>query len=510
MLKLIIYNLFSFIIFLFFGLWILHFIYIGPIQSRAYEILSIIKQNPYYDPIIENIGIIPENENPTSYLNVNYDSSKIIIGVFGDSHTAGDEALPGDDFPTVLQKLLGEKYQVLNFGQSGFNFNQIYLAIKYFSLFFNFDYIIIGPRGLYKDRFSSFNKFWNQGNIPNARFIIENDQLIQLDPPGSNIKSKISNLYSFIPHPRYITHDNAAIGPLKLFEKLRDKKIYNPFFQEYDHKKVISELLKSLAKDSNFPIIHFTDQKKDCDWLSKIRTKNYFFYCYKNSLHRFPNQARISHPSAFGYYRHAQEIKALITENKVKFAPLKFFDLKDDFYSTTIAEAKGKSINLKNFKITYNNNTLATFNGSIGYKDKSGRLQERGQLLTNKNYIAIGFYRKNHTKASSLFITIPRNDLNHELLTGVSFEALKTINNIFFLEIPSDKINLEKNYIRLDHEWTQYPLFKKIFTMKKTKKYNYYSPGMNSYRMAVNIELSAFDFFQKYKQEMLYLEYGTN
>ena len=90
----------------------IHFIQ-KPLRNLALQSLSRAQKNPFYNSHTRLIGTLPKGENPSSYLRQKPNPRKIRIGCFGDSHTWGTETASGNDYPSQLQRLLGDRYQVI-------------------------------------------------------------------------------------------------------------------------------------------------------------------------------------------------------------------------------------------------------------------------------------------------------------------------------------------------------------------------------------------------------------
>ena len=216
---------------------------------------------------------MPDSGNPTSYLKVEPDSRKIKIGCFGASNTEGVEVRPGDDYPTALQHLLGDKYQVFNFGMGGYNSNQIAILAKHFGKAFDLDYIVIGPRGFYLNRATTLNHYWQVGRVPYAAFVLRKGELKKVRVTGKTPHRRILNYYSAIPSWVQLRYDHAAPSLLRIFDLMTVREIRNPLFRgrrDSSAHDVQVELLVDLSREVAAKVYHYTDSQFDCERFNKI------------------------------------------------------------------------------------------------------------------------------------------------------------------------------------------------------------------------------------------------
>lgn len=292
------------------------------LKNKALKRVEKLKRNNFFNEATSRLGNLPIKKNPTNFSLVIPDENKIRIGFFGDSHTEGVENIIGNDFPSLLQEIIGEKYQIINFGKGGYNSNQVYIAAKYFSKVFNLDILFLGPRGFYRERTSTFNNYWVSGNIPYSRFILNNNEIVEIVVKGKNLEEKVENYYSFLPSINLLKNDHAPPSLFKLVEMVFQKEFINPFLRkELGLGEIQIRLLEELSLIFKKKIIHYTDEEDDCLKFRKVTNKNYSLYCVNNFLGSFPYRAEISHPSAFGHYEHAKKIKNIILKKQQSELP---------------------------------------------------------------------------------------------------------------------------------------------------------------------------------------------
>lgn len=102
------------------------------------------------------------------------------IAVFGDSITFGYGVEENDSYPAMLQKLLGNRCQVINRGVAGYGVDQEYLLFKRNLLMQKPDLVIVGFSGgdIYDSTCST------RFGIPKPYFTLQNGQLSMHKPPA--------------------------------------------------------------------------------------------------------------------------------------------------------------------------------------------------------------------------------------------------------------------------------------------------------------------------------------
>lgn len=455
-----------------------------------------------------------DKDIPSSYLNINPNPQKIKIGVFGDSNTVGWETNYGEDFPTILQHFLGDQYQVINFGKSGYNFNQIYLAMNYFMKVFDLDQIILGPKGMFLDRLTTFNNYWHFGNIPYSRFILKSGNLKEITIEGETIEERIKNFYSFFPSINLFKHDHGAISFYRTLEILFNREFPNPFFKnkrKVDLRKIQQLQLINTANNFNKPFIHYTDSREDCLDFNNIKVPNYHLHCAKPFLKEFPNYSKISHPSTFGQLRHAQNLAKIILKKDYNPKFIEFHDNKDQLYETSIENLSGQEIDLKSFGTVFKNKPFAKISPNYQLKDRTGRLSHFENSFPNclpQCCILLGIYSTFGGRLNSLFIPIELNNKTKGWLNKLKVIAIKKIKNVAFYKLQYGHVKWLNNRIysplRGD-KLLESALFKEAVD-KHGKRY--FSPIANSYKLVVKKEISAIQFLKEIENQKVLLEYS--
>lgn len=225
------------------------------------------------------------------------------IGVFGDSNTFGDEVDLDGDFPTQLQALLGDGFEVLNFGQPWYSTAQSYILWQEFHKKYDLDIVVFGPRGLYPERNLTFNHTFDL--FPSAlhsRFIIVDDQLQEIKPSGENQDERFEYYYSFIPSRDYRLYDQRPPSFLKAYSYFFKRDVDNPFYyfdnKNTEHLQLIQLFLRSMAIESKRFVLINDNAVDDLDsfaWVTQefIQSSNHIDF-------GFPFRALKGHSSVFG------------------------------------------------------------------------------------------------------------------------------------------------------------------------------------------------------------------
>lgn len=478
----------------------------GPLTGNAVRGYQNYKKHPEYHPNLDKVSWLTYWPSPTSFVSNKPDMTKIRVGCFGDSHTQGDETAPGNDYPSVLQKILGDRYQVINFGNGGHGFHQIYTLIDHYIDRYKLDYIIIGPRGFYTYRSMSFNNYWNQGSIPYAQYKIKDDKLVVHEVRGKTTIDKAKRYYGFFPSMELLFDDHVPPSFLKLSYMRYRKEMENPFFKENIketrriQRRQIIEIANRGAK-----LIHYTDFSKDCRAFKDIKHKNYSLTCIEPFIHKFPYLAEMTHPSAFGYYYHAKDIAQLILKSDKKISKIKFHD-----YQNQIIQQKFKvdDQNLEIHKLStfLESRVIACLKSNRGYTGIIGEIKSYdNQTQKDQDSVLIGVYMKGEPLASALFLKIPKRDPILENLKNENFYKLKSIPNLYFYELEESSLELSRNVIHSDRDLLKSPLIKTFFT--HTKDYtNHYHPKYPTLKMVVDEKLSAYEILRNEKRSELKVE----
>lgn len=316
----IIYNAAFIFLFLFFS----HLYY----QSQIFEkpiLKTATTGTNLKGPDLLRLGYFDTDFKVTSFLKSGKKAEGIIrIGFFGDSHTFGSEVASDKNFPALLQKMLGENIEVLNFGNGWYSFAQSYILWQRFLSELELDIIVYGPRGYYPERNQTFNH--TQDNYPSylhSRFIIdENLSLRELYPEGESAKERIIKYYSFIPSPHYWKYDRRAPGFLKAFEYYWGERLTNPFYysslsETEENNQLIRLFLKDIATHSPRLIVlsdNYFSNKEDLKAVLKDFPQASFLQISDHLSAGVPFQAQLGHSSVYGnqmianqVYQHLQD-----------------------------------------------------------------------------------------------------------------------------------------------------------------------------------------------------------
>ena len=164
------------------------------------------------------------------------------VGCLGDSFTAGAEAGPGEDFPSLLQGLFRVRgfpqVEVLNFGSGGYGFQQAYTLWDEVSRHYGLDCVLLGPRTLFPDRdtfdHSSSGKTRTPGlALLNARRILDGPGLRLVEAAGQNPDQRSAAYRGWVPRWRYLRYDRRAPAFLACLLP-RGRELRNPFYYRSD------------------------------------------------------------------------------------------------------------------------------------------------------------------------------------------------------------------------------------------------------------------------------------
>lgn len=477
-----------------------------PLIFGALSSYENLKTHPKYDPKLDKVSWLTFRENPTSFINIVPDKNKIKIGCFGDSHTEGIESAPGNDYPSQLQKLLGDRYQVINFGHGGHGFHQIYTLAKHFIPLYDLDYIVLGPRGFYLYRSSSFNNYWNQGALPYSQYEVVDKKLIPLEVHGETSKEKIINYYKLIPSWNLLFRDHVPPSFLKLGHVLYGKHWENPFFSINEEK--VREVQRYQIKDLlkfDIPLIHYTDMKSDCRAFSTIEDEHYRLYCQKGFIQHFPFQAEVSHASGIGNYFHAKDIATIIKKNELPEKPKKlFFDTDKNLEKVQLSDAlmNKKSHQLGAF---LNDKRIACLGLNKGFEGNLGLIKTFSNSIQNNDAdsILLGFYVKGQSRASSLFLEISDPQIL-EKLKQYTFERYRHLNGVFFYQLDQYYIDHGKNMILSEDKNPKDFELKFLFQEEKSVKKTLYRSLYPTHKMIVDYDIKAFELMSKLPSKSLF------
>ncbi len=294
---------------------------------------------------------------------VNFDIKKpsgvIRIGCFGDSYTFGDETSEIYDYPTLLQKKIDnmgyKNIQVINFGNSWYGFHQAYLMWSQLGKKYDLDYILLGPKGFFIDRDTTFNhtKDVNVYYI-HGRYILKNNEIKWIEPIGDlDIGKRVENYYSFIPRWRYLKYDKNAPMMIKALIP-QGKEIKNPFYYykgdiEKEALTLYRNMIRNMADETPL-IMTIYDQGFNYKVYEQVLSLNHpnIKVKAKTRNYGFPYRALQSHNSSFGNELIAQYMFNSLIENE---------DIHDLFVAK---DNKGVSSKVKGYKSLRANNKVFT------------------------------------------------------------------------------------------------------------------------------------------------------
>lgn len=511
MIKLLVYNFIFFVIFSFISLiFVYEYFFASKLIANGNKMYDYFKSHPEYHLDLEKVGFITHNLPPTSFITNKPDFSKIRVGCFGDSHTEGIETALGNDYPTILQKLLGDKYQVINFGNGAYGSNQMFSLHNYYKNKYKLDYIILGPRGFYTSRNTSFNKYWNHGSLPYSQYFLNNGKLQERKPPGKDGYERIKKYYSFFSHKDLIDYDHVPPSFLKMAFLKFNSNIENPFYKKnIEEIQKVQRLQVKEIISSGTKVIHYTDSRVDCDNFKKIDHHNYQLYCAEKVINFFPNRAEISHPSAFGYHDHALEISKLIKKTKMRQTYIKFTE-NESFSKTKIRF--NQYMQDTNLGVKIEDHTIACLKENKGYGSSLGNIiNHNSSSIDITKYIFIVIYENRNNKSGGLFLKVPYEPSLINKLKEIDFESSSNINNVYFFG--SDYITIEHidNMIELEKESPEIlSLFNILFSKNNHKKKTFYVPKFSSFKMTVKPDINSFTIMSNLKTKKSLIITMTN
>lgn len=403
------------------------------------------------DGPLEPVGVLPEADKLSSYKNFPFKKKPNVlrIGCFGDSHTYGSEVGKEQDFPSQLQKLLGNRYEVLNFGRGAGSSNQMYKLMTVSIPKYEIDIIILGPRGFYPNRAVSFNTFWSAGFIPALRYKINDGKLVEIHPPGENFKERIKNYYSIWPTQSLLFFDNSPPSFLKSLAIILRKDLENPFYYNRDYNSEARQIqnmqIREIEKLGK-PIFHITDSIYDFNNFKHLNSlQNYQIYQKPSLLEKFLYRAEVRHSSPLGNYRYALNLKDLILKNQMPQVNSLPFTEEDEFkqISTDEESLAIDPIPLEEFYLNINGQLSGRMH-PLKISNAIQGISELGSDLTKdmpQNEISlVGIYFHGEHRANSIFFKMPFKQLKSISTAVLKIEQWKQ-KNVYFIELPSTKKN---------------------------------------------------------------------
>lgn len=162
---------------------------------------------------------------------------------FGDSFTYGDEVDANHDYPSLLQKRFeaagARNVQVVNFGVSGFGFQQSYMLWDSVGRKFDCDFHLFGPEGFQAIRDTTFGfiHHWTPYYL-HARYVLDDGDVRLVEIPGETYGERFNQHFRFIPPWHVLRYDR---NPPMFLRSLipRDRVLKNPFY--YDSRSMEEE-----------------------------------------------------------------------------------------------------------------------------------------------------------------------------------------------------------------------------------------------------------------------------
>ena len=239
----------------------------------------------------------------------------IRIGAFGDSHTFGAEVDKTETYPYQLQRLFNKKFptkkiEILNFGIGGSGFAEQFLLWEKYAADYGLDYILLGPRGFFPYRDTSFQ--WDGFSYPKTRFIVTKQGGAQkVHIPGDTPKERYENYYSLIPSKTALRYDR---NPFQIQERLLPfliNRISNPFYyrkqksQNQEFAEINTILLNRLQNLHDKKILFFTTYKPTYEIhqsIEKLYNLNYLPFAEQRFYRRFSHESSLGNEQAAIFY----------------------------------------------------------------------------------------------------------------------------------------------------------------------------------------------------------------
>lgn len=156
------------------------------------------------------------------------------IGCLGGSFTYGKGVGFDEDYPSLLQRELRASgyhdVEVLNFASTSWGLHQTFAFWERVGRAYGLDYIVLGPSGYHVFRDSTFNHSLSWSSyLPHARYILDGDRAVLMEPVGEDAAERRSAYLRFIPPWRYLRYD--ARPPAFLACLLpANRTLRNPFY----------------------------------------------------------------------------------------------------------------------------------------------------------------------------------------------------------------------------------------------------------------------------------------
>ena len=256
----------------------------------------------------------------------------IRIGCLGDSFTYGAEAGPGEDYPSLLQKLFRERgypqVEVLNFSSGWYGFQQVYILYDEVARRFSLDYVVLGPMAFFPGRDTTFNHA--SAVTPyfhHARRVLDGQGLRLLEVIGDDFARRAAAYLSFVPHWRYLRYDSRPPAFLACLLP-RGRELRNPFYYQPDPEAealtLYERLLTAMADGGSRIVLgHYLPAIVSVG--ERVRRDN-FYATRLSQPEGFPYQAARSHNGPAGNLLLAEQYFALLTGKSGVRLPLMKFE----------------------------------------------------------------------------------------------------------------------------------------------------------------------------------------
>ena len=177
----------------------------------------------------------------------------IRIGAFGDSQTYGDEVDETNDYPSLLQSIFKDHYyeniEVINFGSSGYGFNQSYMMWEMIGRKFDLDFILLGPHCFHPLRDTTFLGEEILPILMHSRYVLDGERGVRrYDIAGLTYDQQFEHYYSFLPPWHILRYERLAPPFLKSLIVLENRALGNPFYYKKDFRGEAIELYSRLLK----------------------------------------------------------------------------------------------------------------------------------------------------------------------------------------------------------------------------------------------------------------------
>lgn len=506
--KYILVNLLICLALFIFGLFIIYEHFLGrKLTEDAKSKVTHFREHPLYHPELEDLGSFParliREQKSTA------ENKVISIAAFGDSNTAGSEVDRKMSFPEQLQGLLGPSYQVQNFGKGGYNSNQIYQLAKFILTKSNYDIVIFGPRGFYLERATTFNNYWNQGNLPYARYLIKDEDLEKKTVEGASLEEKIANYYSFFSTKTVLQHDHSPISASRMLFYFFGLQLPNPFktFEpKADLIAIQKKQIEHLADITSAQIIHYTDDSRDCKKFQSVTKTNYRLICVDHFVSEFPFKAEVSHASALGNLQHALTLEATL-KNRAMAPQIKIVEERAEFKTLNLYDLSHPSNPLADLSVISSNLPIAHLGLSKGYLNSMGLVKTYGKLkdLYSKQTRLIGFHSSTGARANSLFVGVSDEVFEQLRDQKIEIEQQIDLNGVGFIKVDgkvqSSDRNLTMARANLNH------IFKKLFVVEKRLRENKVRLRLKnefpSFRFILNPTKNPMSYLDRERQELV-------